>query len=184
MQRVLQFDMKHWTKSCKSSCELELQTRYFCSFNQEYRDSIDSDISDNPLSVLDFSELVDWIPRHDKGLEIMRKENEYGRDTPLKDLHTSLVENFTFRFIQLNKIDEHKQDEIKEYLKMCASNEETSSEVKLDLINEMIPQINAAQASRLRKGPPKRMNAPNTINDAPLQEDISLKRAFIQSNID
>ena len=58
MQRVLQFDMKHWTKSCKSSCELELQTRYFCSFNQEYRDSIDSDISDNPLSVLDFSELV------------------------------------------------------------------------------------------------------------------------------
>ena len=103
MQRVLQFDMKHWTKSCKSSCELELQTRYFCSYNQEYRDSIDSDISDNPLSVLDFSELVDWIPRHDKGLEIMRKENEYGRDTPLKDLHTSLVENFTFRFIQLNK---------------------------------------------------------------------------------
>ena len=137
MQRVLQFDMKHWTKSCKSSCELELQTRYFCSYNQEYRDSIDSDISDNPLSVLDFSELVDWIPRHDKGLEIMRKENEYGRDTPLKDLHTSLVENFTFRFIQLNKIDEHKQDEIKEYLKMCASNEETSSEVKLDLIDEI-----------------------------------------------
>ena len=113
MQRVLQFDMKHWTKSCKSSCELELQTRYFCSYNQEYRDSINADISDNPLSVLDFSELVDWIPRHDKGLEIMRKENEYGRDTPLKDLHTSLVENFTFRFIQLNKIDEHKQDEIK-----------------------------------------------------------------------
>ena len=48
----------------------------------------------------------------------------------------------------------------------------------------MIPHITAAQASRLRKGPPKRMNAPNTINDAPLQEDISLKRAFIQSNID
>ena len=67
----------------------------------------------------------------------MIKENEYGRDTPLKDLHTSLVENFTFRFIQLNKIDEHKQDEIKEYLKMCASNEETSSEVKLDLIDEI-----------------------------------------------
>ena len=137
MQRVLQFDMKHWTKSCKSSCELELQTRYFCSYNQEYRDSIDSDISDNPLSVVDFSELVDWIPRHDKGLKIMIKENEYGRDTPLKDLHTSLVENFTFRFIQLNKIDEHKQDEIKEYLKMCSSNEETSSEVKLDLIDEI-----------------------------------------------
>ena len=75
--------------------------------------------------------------RDDKGLEIMKKENEYGRDTPLKDLHTSLVENFTFRFIQLNKIDEHKQDEIKEYLKMCASNEETSSEVKLDLIDEI-----------------------------------------------
>ena len=82
---------------------------------------------------MDFSELVDWILRHDKGLEIMRKENKYGRDTPLKDLHTSLVENFTFRFIQLNKIDEHKQDEIKEYLKMCSSHEETSSEVKLDL---------------------------------------------------
>jgi hypothetical protein len=138
MEREIQFDMKHWIKSCKSSCELDLQTQYFCSYDQDYRDAIYNEIQGHPLSILDFSELVDWIPRNDEGLETMRKENEYGRDTPLKDLHTSLVENFTFRYIQLSKVDKNKQNEIKEYLKICASNEQTSKEVKLNLIDEII----------------------------------------------
>ena len=111
------FDARSWIESQKFGSEIEIQMKYFCLYDQEYRDAINKIIDGHRLNFIKFDELIDWIPKHEKGLNLMKKVmNQYAKDTPLKELHSTCVQDFSSAFCQL---DEEEQKEVKNYIKMC-----------------------------------------------------------------
>ena len=53
------FDARSWIESQKYGSEIEVQMKYFCLYNQEYRDAIDKIIDGHRLNFIKFDELID-----------------------------------------------------------------------------------------------------------------------------
>ena len=69
------FDARSWIESQKFGSEIEIQMKYFCLYDQEYRDAINKIIDGHRLNFIKYDELIDWIPKHEKGLNLMKKVN-------------------------------------------------------------------------------------------------------------
>lgn len=103
------FDARSWIESQKFGSEIEIQMKYFCLYDQKYRDAIDKIIDGHRLNFIKFDELIDWIPKHEKGLNLMKKVmNQYAKDTPLKELHSTCVQDFQVLFVNLMKKNKRK----------------------------------------------------------------------------
>ena len=53
------FDARSWIESQKFGSEIEIQMKYFCLYDQEYRDAIDKIIDGHQLNFIKFDELID-----------------------------------------------------------------------------------------------------------------------------
>ena len=130
------FDARSWIESQKFGSEIEIQMKYFCLYDQEYRDAINKIINGHRLNFIKFDELIDWIPKHEKGLNLMKKVmNQYAKDTPLKELHSSCVQDFSSAFCQL---DEEEQKEVKNYIKICKESSVNPKEIQVSILEQIM----------------------------------------------
>ena len=52
------FDARSWIESQKFGSEIEIQMKYFCLYDQKYRDAIDKIIDEQRLNYINFDELI------------------------------------------------------------------------------------------------------------------------------
>ena len=130
------FDARSWIESQKFGSEIEIQMKYFRLYDQKYRDAIDKIIDGHRLNFIKFDELIDWIPKHQKGLNLMKKVmKQYAKDTPLKELHSTCVQDFSSAFCQL---DEEEQKEVKNYIKICKESSVNPNEIQVSILEQIM----------------------------------------------
>jgi hypothetical protein len=85
--------------------------------------------------------------------------NQYAKDTPLKELHSSCVQDFSSAFCQL---DEEEQKEVKNYIKICKESSVNPKEIQVSIL-EQIMKGSTEETEPLHELVKKGMKDPSNI---------------------
>ena len=81
-----------------------------------------------------------WCKSKDSSYELLKKSvikvmNQYAKDTPLKELHSTCVQDFSSAFC---KLDEEEQKEVKNYIKICKESSVNPKEIQVSILEQIM----------------------------------------------